>query len=268
VAIFFIAMSLSLFGVFEIHLSSRWAHRLHRLGGEGFRGAFLSGMGLGLIASPCSGPVIAALLGYVALQKSYLMGFALLVIYGLGMGIMILALGTAYGVVSDKLRSGPWMVWVKRSLGVLLLIPAAFYVGSLFHWKTPTPTKEMPAIEWVEDAKNALAFAGQSSRPIMMDFYANWCLPCRSLDRTFFTREDIVKLSYQLIPVRVDATYESMENRKLMDKYCVMGMPTVVFLAPDGTSYEDLKVISADERLLERNMKEAIRRARGNDERR
>lgn len=263
VAVFFIAMSLSLFGVFEIQLSKRWAHRFHQLGGEGFRGAFLSGLGLGLIASPCSGPVIAALLGYVALQKSYFIGFALVVVYGLGMGMIIVALGAAYGMVADKLRSGPWMVWVKRSLGVVLLIPAAFYVGSLLHWKPSATAKERPIVEWVEIVEDGIEFARRSGRPLMLDFYADWCPPCRKLDKSFFNRNDIVGLSYQLVPVRVNATYESDRVRRLMDKYGVMGMPTFIFLSPQGKSYEDLRVTSWDAGLLEQNMREAIRRARG-----
>jgi len=264
VVLFFIAMSLSLFGVFEVHLSAKWAHRVHNLGGEGFRGAFLSGMGMGLIASPCSGPVIAVLMGYVALQKSYLMGFALFVVYGLGMGIIIVLLGAAYGVLADRLRSGSWMLWIKRVLGVVLLIPAAFYLGSLIH---PTGTKIFEgkaAVEWIDNAEKGIAMAGQTGRPVMLDFYANWCAPCRKLDRKFFSRDDIIKLTHDLVPVRVDVTYETEEVRRLIERYMVMGMPTFVFLSSEGEEYEDLTVSSSNECLLERNMKETVRRSSKN----
>ncbi len=80
VVLFFLAMSLSLMGAFEIRLPAAWTSLVHRLGGQGYRGAFLAGIGLGLIASPCAGPVLAALLGHVALQGSYMSGFGLLVV--------------------------------------------------------------------------------------------------------------------------------------------------------------------------------------------
>ncbi len=263
IVLFFVAMSLSLFGVFEVHLSSAWAQRLHRLGGSGYRGAFLSGLGLGLIASPCTGPVIAALVGYVALQGSYLKGFLLFVVYGLGMGVLIVIIGAAYGELAHKLKGGAWMVWIKRALGVVLLIPAAFYMGSLLHFDVGAPQTTKPTVEWVDRLEDGLKFARRERRPIMMDFYADWCPPCRKLDRTVFTREDIVKLSYRLIPVRVDATRDTPRVRRLMDEYQVMGLPTIVFLAPDGAPYGDLRVTVPTRSRIERAMREAIARAMG-----
>ncbi|MFA5812478.1 MAG: cytochrome c biogenesis protein CcdA, partial [bacterium] len=134
VVLFFVAMSLSMFGVFDIRMPRRLHARLHRMGGEGYGGAFLAGMGLGLVASPCAGPVLAAILGYVALQGSYAMGFGLLIVYGIGMGILMMLLGACYGELAGKLRGGSWMLWIRRALGIVLLFPAAYYMGVLFNW--------------------------------------------------------------------------------------------------------------------------------------
>ena len=261
--LFFLAMSLSMFGVFDLRLPRRWQRRLHQLGGEGYRGAFLAGLGTGLVASPCSGPVIAALLGYVALQRSYATGFALLIVYGLGMGVLIMLLGAAYGQLADRLKGGMWILWVKRALGIILLFPAVFYMGSLFGWPPQgslLPKDEL-RIEWLGGEQDALRFAARESRPVMIEFTASWCPPCRALDRRFFSREDIVQLSFRLVPLRVDATVETGEVARLIDRYRVAGWPSIVFLDPQGRPYRDLRVSDHDPGAIERSMREAIRRA-------
>ena len=263
VVIFFVAMSLSMFGAFHIHLPRKWQGMMHNLGGEGYRGAFLAGMGTGLVASPCSGPVIAALLGYVALRNNYFVGFGLLIVYGLGMSLIILLLGSLYGQLACKLKGGLWMVWVKRALGIMLLFPAIFYMGSLFGW---TPESSMfdrgeIHIEWLDSERDALKFAEREGRPVMIEFTANWCPPCRALQRRFFSRDDVVQLSYQLVPLKVDATVETNEVKRLVNRYGVLGWPTVIFLSPDGKRYRDLRVNDYDPKAIERNMREAIERA-------
>jgi thiol:disulfide interchange protein DsbD len=264
VILFFVFMSLSMFGLFDVRMPRRLHEKLHRLGGEGYLGAFLAGLGLGLVASPCAGPVIAALLGYVALQRDYISGFGLLFVYSIGFGLLFIILGACFGELAHKLRGGPWLVWVKRTLGILLLFPAAFYMGSLFSWGGRT-ISDRPKIEWINSEADALKFATMTNRPIMMEFTANWCPPCKSLERSFFQRPDIVKLSYQLVPFKVDATVEDKEVRRLIRKYKVMGWPTVIFLAPDGSQYEDLRVSDYNPEGLEKSMAEALKRQGGKD---
>ncbi len=264
VVLFFVAMALSMFGLFDLRLPRRWQERFHRMGGEGYRGAFLAGLGLGLVASPCAGPVIAGVLGYVALQRGYLLGFALLIVYGLGMGLLFVVLGTAYGEFAGRLKGGVWMVWVRRALGVLLLFPAAFYMGSLFGWSPDgiLSRTDSPRVEWLDSTRDAMRFARREGRPVMVEFTAHWCPPCRALDRIFFRRDDIVQLSYQLVPLRVDATIETEPVRRLIERYGVMGWPTVVFLSPEGKPYPDLRVSDSDPEAIERGMREAIERTR------
>jgi thiol:disulfide interchange protein DsbD len=189
---------------------------------------------MGLVASPCSGPVLASVLGYVALAGSYALGFVLLLVYGAGMGLLLLVVGTAYGELAGKLRGGAWMLWIRRGLGILLLFPAAFYRGSLFPW---------------------------TGRPVMLEFTAAWCPPCQALEHHFFSRADIARESAALVPLRVDATVESREVRALISRYRVVGWPTVLFLSPEGRPYEDLRVGDYDPKAIEFGMMEAVRRA-------
>ncbi len=260
VVLFFLAMSLSMFGLFEVRLPHKWHGLAHRLGGEGYLGAFLAGMGLGLIASPCSGPVIASLLGYVAMNRDYAKGFFMLVSYGVGLSIVLVFIGAGYGFFAGKIRGGKHLKWGKRVLGALLLIPAIFYAQSVFDLSSCE--SQRPKVEWITVESDALKFAKTESRPVMVEFTAEWCPPCKALEEGVFRMDDVVKLSYQLVPLKINATHESKELRELMDKYKIMGMPAVVFLAPDGTPYEDLKVLSNDKNSIMKSMSAAIERAK------
>jgi thiol:disulfide interchange protein DsbD len=264
VVLFFLAMSLSLLGAFEMRVPAKWHALMHRMGGEGYLGAFLAGIGLGLIASPCAGPVLAALLGHVALQGSYLTGFALLVVYGLGMGVIMLLIGAGYGELAGRLRGGRWMIWIKRLLGILLLIPALFYFAALVGFgDRERSVIRAHHVEWVTDEKQALDLAVAQGKPVMMEFTASWCPPCKMLEDDFFTRTKIVTLSYLVVPLRVDATVENARVRKLIGKYGVVGWPTIVFLSPEGKPYSDLRVGHYDPQAIEEGLKESICRAKG-----
>lgn len=259
VCIFFIAMSLSMFGLFDLALPRFLAERIAKIGGSGWRGAILAGMGSGLMASPCAGPVIATLLAYVALEHRYLEGFLLLSVYGIGMGLVIVILGAGYGTLVGKLRGGRWLIWVKRLLGLLLIAPAIYYGAGLIGSLSKVDERgDQPRIEWLRDEAQALKFAAESGRGVMIEFRADWCPPCVMLEKNLFSREDIVKLSYQLVPLKIDATVETEEVRRAIAKYGVIGWPTVVFLSASGTPYVDLRVNSYDPSAIERGMKEVV----------
>lgn len=261
---FFIAMSLSMFGLFNFALFGRFRGFLEKFGGKGFGGAFLAGAGVGFISSPCASPVLAGLLSYVALQQSYFMGLGLMMVFGLGMGLLFIIMGTFFGIMSGRLKGGKWMQRVKQILGVLLLLPAIFYLKSLVAWdKIITPGNiEKPRVEWISSVDVGLSFAKDSARPVIMDFYADWCPPCHELENVFFSREKIVKLTYQMVPIRVNGTWESDELERLVERYGVVGWPTILFLSPGGKVYSDLTVVSYDPETIEKNMLTAIERAK------
>ncbi len=88
---------------------------------KGLLGALLVGAASGLVASPCTAPVMGVLLTYVAAQQNVVLGGTLLFVFSLGMGILLVLAGTFSGLLTSLPRSGKWMVTVKKLLGFIML---------------------------------------------------------------------------------------------------------------------------------------------------
>ncbi|MBW2732296.1 MAG: thioredoxin family protein [Deltaproteobacteria bacterium] len=124
-AIFFVVMASSMFGFWEIRLPMALQNRMSQVGGKGFRGAFAMGLVGGVLIAPCTGPVLAGLLAYVATTGSLVMGAGLLFTYALGIGVLFWIIAT-FAVSMPK--NGPWMDSVKSVLGIALLAAALYYL--------------------------------------------------------------------------------------------------------------------------------------------
>jgi len=95
---------------------------------RGVPGAFLLGAASGLVASPCTTPVLFGLLTFVATSRSVVYGAVLLFAFSMGMGILLLVVGTFSGFAARMPRPGRWMVAVKKVLGLLMLGMAGYYL--------------------------------------------------------------------------------------------------------------------------------------------
>lgn len=103
---------------------------------QGVGGALLLGAASGLVASPCTSPVLFGLLAYVASTQNSLFGGLLLFSFALGMGALLLAVGTFSGLLATLPKPGPWMLGIKKLLGVILLAMAVYYLinaGQAWH---------------------------------------------------------------------------------------------------------------------------------------
>ncbi len=88
---------------------------------------FVMGAASGLIVGPCTAPALGALLVYVASKQNILYGACLLLVFAYGVGTTLILAGTLGGFATKYLRSGPWMVWVKRAAGLVLFAFAGYY---------------------------------------------------------------------------------------------------------------------------------------------
>ena len=125
----FIAMAASMFGAFEFALPSSVTNRLATMGGIGPRGAFVLGLVSGVIAAPCTGPVLTGILAFIAKTRSVTLGAGSMAAFAIGLGLPFFLVG-AFAVQLPK--SGRWMVHVKSLFGIVLLVVAIYFLGNAF----------------------------------------------------------------------------------------------------------------------------------------
>lgn len=128
-AAIFIALAASMFGAFELALPSSLTNRLSTVGGVGFKGAFIMGLVMGLIAAPCTGPFLTGMLIVIAASKSYVLGGTALFAFALGLGVIFFIAG-AFGANLPK--GGAWMMGIKWVSGVGLAYMAFSYLRNKF----------------------------------------------------------------------------------------------------------------------------------------
>jgi len=121
-------LGLSMLGLYEFRLPQFLQGKKSGQGKKGFFGAFLLGLSSGFIAAPCTTPVLGGILTYVASRQNVLFGTTLLFVFSLGMGTLLIVLGTFTGFLTSLPKSGKWMVVIKKGLGWLMLAMAEYFL--------------------------------------------------------------------------------------------------------------------------------------------
>ena len=293
VALVLVLLAASNFGLYTFRLPPALAQRVGRVG-EGGLGALVMGLTMGLVASPCVGPLIAALLVFVGSQQSVWLGFALFFALGLGMGSPYVLLAALAGRLRRLPRGGAWLVWVEHVLGFVLLGMALWFVAPLlppawtrvatavllvaaaavlgfraaedgiaFRWARRAlgialiglalggffEADAQSPIPWKPFSDDAFERALAARRPVLLDFQADWCLPCREMDRTTFRDPDVVRAAEPFAPFKVDVTMGDDDANAAMERFGVSGVPTYVVLRPDGSEHDRLVGFVSAERM-------------------
>lgn len=100
--------------------------------------------------------------------------------------------------------------------------------------EVPAAAPQAGAIAWTQNLQAGLAQAAQEKKPVMVDFYADWCGWCKKLDKDVYTNPAVIDLARAFVCVKVDTDKEKQDA----EKYKVQGLPTIVFLGPDGKVIE------------------------------
>jgi len=118
---------LAMLDVVPVNAPVRLVAWASRFGGQSYASVFMMGATSGLVAAPCGAPAFAAVLTFVGVTHSAGLGFLYLFVFSLGMTALLIAIGISAGVLASLPKAGPWMAWIKKAAGVLLLGVAEYY---------------------------------------------------------------------------------------------------------------------------------------------
>jgi cytochrome c-type biogenesis protein len=116
-----ILFGLSMMDVFMINLPFLNKLQTVKPKGGNFISVFVLGIIFGLVASPCTAPVLGVILAFVSTSHSYAYGVSLLFTYAIGVGVLLIIIGTFAGALSHLPKSGAWMEKVKKFFGFIMI---------------------------------------------------------------------------------------------------------------------------------------------------
>jgi cytochrome c-type biogenesis protein len=128
----FILMGLAMLDVFQLSLERYAPRGLSGGNRKGIFGSFMIGVTSGFVLGPCTAPVLAVILGVVAARQSVVFGGSLLFVFSLGVGSLLVLVGTFAGILAGLPKSGAWMSGVKKLSGIVMLAVGAFFLYSAF----------------------------------------------------------------------------------------------------------------------------------------
>jgi len=101
-------------------------------------------------------------------------------------------------------------------------------------------------VAWKPYSKQALADSIKENKPVVIDFFAEWCPSCHELDRTVFSDPSIAAKLAKVTTLRMDATDMDAQNvQSVLQDYGIEGLPTVVFLDSHGQEIANSRIIGA-----------------------
>ena len=91
--------------------------------------------------------------------------------------------------------------------------------------------------------KNPTEWVFEGNKPCLIDFYADWCAPCKQMDRTTFRNDNVAEHAKEFTMIKVNCTSPTPAVRKFMEQFKVVGMPTFVFIDSTGMELDQLREV-------------------------
>lgn len=231
VAVIFVILALAMFDVLVIDLS-RWRRGGGSDGGAmGLTGIFVLGAVAAVLGGACVAPVLiwVLLLATDLWSRGNAVGLALPFLLGIGMALPWPVLGAG---MARMPRPGAWMEHVKRVIGVLILLAAAYYVWLAFSLFRPPASGAAQAPDgWQTDLVAAMRTAEQTGQPLFLDFWGVTCKSCTAMKATTFKEPAVIQRMqpWLKVAVQADAAHDEFAAAVLRH-YEVVGLPTYLLL--------------------------------------
>ena len=234
-----------------------------------FRGAaalYATGLGMGvplLIVGASAGTLLPKAGPWMETVKQLFgvlfLGVAIYLLQPLVPGAVVLLLWSALAIVSGfwifslKARDGAPAAAPLRATGLLAIIYGVLLlIGSASGGKDPlqplerfgsrdangTPaarqTLGFQRVKSVEELEGALAAATAAGKPVMFDFYADWCVSCKEMEKYTFPESAVRAALSSAVLLQADVTANDAQDRELLKRFDILGPPSIIFFGSDG----------------------------------
>jgi thioredoxin:protein disulfide reductase len=151
--------------------------------------------------------------------------------------LVALAAGLHLGWIDKSQANFRAFPWLKGVAGITCLVLATFLVAS---W-----AMQGPGVTWKPYSEEILKEAQNLKKPVIIDFYATWCTPCREIEEVTLHDPLVVKQAESgFVMIKVDVTKGGNPlHERLLEQYEVKGVPTIVFLDTNGKEKRDLRLV-------------------------
>lgn len=194
-AVVFLILAFNLFGFFEMGLGLTGAGQKWRAS-KGSAGTFANGVLAVVVATPCTAPFMGTALGYALTQPAWI-AWAVFTSLGVGLAFPYLLLSANPAWLRWIPKPGPWMITLKKGLGILLLL-TALWLGWIFAVQTGVLKFATKASEhqlnWETYSEARLAELLSEGKPVFVDYTAAWCLTCQVNERLVLDRKETAAL--------------------------------------------------------------------------
>jgi thiol:disulfide interchange protein DsbD len=172
--------------------------------------------------------------------------------------LVILAAGVHLGFIDRTTGTFRGFGLLKKTVGIGAVALSVYMAVSFIMLG--------PGVAWQPYSEEKVEQAVKMGKSTIIDFYADWCAPCRELEQITFHDPKVVKAAESFSMLKVDLTRKGDPlHQVLLNRYEVRGVPTVVFLGPNGREVENLRVVSFEKpevfiekmKLLQQGLKQA-----------
>ena len=191
-------------------------------------------------------------------------------------GVMFLAVAVwlvtrivspAIGVIiwAIPLLALAWVLWranakspgARGALRAIAVVAALLAIGEIQNGArggtnplalNPPPASNQQGLEFkriktLADLEREVAAASQAGRPVMLDFYADWCVSCKEMEHNTFTEPDVQAALANTTLLQADVTANDQQDRELLKHFGIFGPPTIAFYGADGTERRNFRVV-------------------------
>ena len=123
----------------------------------------------------------------------------------------------------------------KKIMGIAVICSGIIYLSLTY--------QHVEEIKWIPYNQSIIEKAAEDKKPMIIDFYADWCGPCVTMDKKVFTDLEVIKLSRYVINMRLDLTNSESFHDEALRKYRIRGIPTAVFINRKGLEEKSLRLV-------------------------